>query len=90
LQEKGSCIKAKGFCHLLHHDNGWVSCATLDVADVGSVQARTISKLFLRPAFFEPVSTQVFSKALANVHAAVMRRMSTIDLQTMSDILLDC
>ncbi len=44
----------------------------------------------LAPAFLLAKPSQVFAKALPYVHGAPETRLSTIDLQTISDIQVDC
>lgn len=80
---------AKGVGELLDHDNSWISCAALQVADVGSVNAGFMGIGLLAPALRLSQATQVHPKALSNIHGADEAPMSLIVLQTMSDNSLD-
>lgn len=53
--------------------------------DAGLVRERLLAQ-----PFFLAKATQVSAEALANVHAGLKARLSPIDLQTMSDIQVDC
>ena len=52
--------------------------------------AGAIREVFLAPAFLEPEPLEVQPETLANIHAVAMRPLSIINLQTISDIQLDC
>lgn len=47
---------------------------------------RAECKLFLRPAFLLAQATKITGKALRDVHSGTVPFMSTINLQTISDI----
>ncbi len=47
---------------------------------------RAERKLFLRPAFLLAQATKITGKALRDIHGETVPLMSTINLQTISDI----
>ena len=59
--------------------------SSLDVADIGAVDAGTIRKLFLTPALLVPEPLEVRPEALANIHSRSKTPLSIINLQTISD-----
>jgi hypothetical protein len=74
---------------LLDNHDGGIARAAFEVADVGAVDLRLEGELLLRQALLLSQGSQVLSKALANVHDAIVRGMSLIGLQTIRDIALD-
>ena len=63
-----------------------IARATFQVADIGAVNIRAERKLFLRPAFLLAQATKIMGKALRDIHGGTVPFMSTINLQTISDI----
>lgn len=49
-----------------------------------------VGERFLAPAFGEAQPAQVLTEAVTDVHAGAETLASTIDLQTISDIVVDC
>ena len=72
------------------HFNRWIARPALDVADVGAVDPGLEGIVFLAPALGGAQALQIGAKDLANVHVPSIARLSTINLQTMSDKRLDC
>ena len=75
---------------LFHDGDSRVAGAALEVADVGAVDLRLEGERLLRPVILQAEATQVLGEALSDVHAGMTTCPSTIDLQTISDICLDC
>lgn len=67
-----------------------ITRAALNVTDVGTVDPGLEGIVFLTPALGGAQALQVGAKDLANVHVPSIARLSTINLQTMSDKRLDC
>jgi len=63
-----------------------VTSATLDVADIGSVNASLIGECLLTEALRLTQAPNVSAEPLTDIHAAKRERLSMIVLQTMSDI----
>lgn len=63
-----------------------ITAGTFKVADVGAMDVGLVRELFLRPVAGLPKTAQISGKAIMNIHALQMRMMSTINLQTISDI----
>ena len=80
---------AKCVGEFLDDGDGWISGAAFDVADVGAVDPGFECELFLRQTFFGPQASQVLSEPHAYIHAASLRGVSMIGLQTIRDIPLD-
>lgn len=80
---------AQRFRQLLDHGDGRVTRTPLDIADIGAVDAGTVGIIFLAPALLKSQATHVLTKALLDIHAGQPAILSTIDLQTISDIQLD-
>ena len=66
--------------------DGGISCGTLKIADIGSVDARFVGKRLLTERAGLTKTTQVSGKAVLDIHPSSKAPMSTNDLQTMSDI----
>ena len=84
------CFHAQRRSELDQHFNRRIARPALDVADVGAVDPRLEGIVFLAPALGGAQALQVGAKDLANVHLPSITRLSTINLQTMSDKRLDC
>jgi len=69
----------------LDNGDGGIAAAALDVGDIGAVQAGAVGVVLLAPALFLAEAADVFAKARRNVHARLMRPLSSIALQTISD-----
>jgi hypothetical protein len=80
------CSYAEGLCEFLDNGDGGIAAAALDVADIGAVNAGAVGIVLLAPALLPAEAADVFAKARADVHARLMRPLSSIDLQTISDI----
>ena len=76
---------SKRLCQLLNHGDGGIATPTLDIADIGPVDAGAVGKILLAPAFGLAQAANVLTQARDNIHAKVKTAMSAIDLQTMSD-----
>jgi len=66
-----------------------IAGTALQVADIGAMDPGFERELFLRQAFVLSQPTKILTEAFMYVHGATMEPMSTIDLQTKSDIPLD-
>lgn len=64
-----------------------VTRATLDVAHVGPMNLRALCEFFLAPAPGIAGLPKVRTEALADIHARQKYGLSTIGLQTISDIM---
>lgn len=51
-----------------HDGDRRIACASLEIADVGAVNAGTLGKLFLAPATLVASAAKVFGEALADIH----------------------
>lgn len=80
----------QGRSKLDQHFNRRIARTALNVADVGAVDPSLEGIVFLAPALGGAQALQVGAKDLANVHLSSIARLSTINLQTMSDKRLDC
>ena len=85
-----SSLHAQGCSKLDQHFNRRIARPALDVADVGTVDPSLEGIVFLAPALGGAQALQIGAKDLANVHLTSIARLSTINLQTMSDKRLDC
>lgn len=85
-----SSFHAQGRSKLDQHFNRWIARPALNVADVGAVDPSLEGIVLLAPALGGAQALQVGAKDLANVHLPSIARLSTINLQTMSDKRLDC
>ncbi len=70
----------------VHNGDGGIACAALEITDIGAVNIRAERKLLLRPTFLLAQATKITGKALRDVHGGTVPFMSTINLQTISDI----
>ncbi len=75
---------------LLDNRDGGVPAPPLDIADICAVDPGTVGIILLAPALRLAKPTNIFAKAGADIHARTKSAMSPIDLQTISDIALDC
>ena len=66
-----------------------VARAAFDVADIGPVDTSLVGERFLAPAFAEAQGAQVLTEAVTDVHPGAETLASTIDLQTISGIVVD-
>ena len=57
---------------LLHHRHCGIALSTLDIADIGAVNASTVSIVLLAPAFLLAKATNIPAKARAYIHAGLM------------------
>lgn len=85
-----SRFHAQRCSQLDQHFNRWIARPALNVADVGAVDPSLEGIVLLAPAFGGAQALQVGAEGLANVHHGCIARLSTINLQTMSDKRLDC
>lgn len=85
-----SSFHAQGRSKLDQHLDRRIARPALNVADVGAVDPSFEGIVFLAPALGGAQALQVGAKDLANVHLPSIARLSTINLQTMSDKRLDC
>ncbi len=63
-----------------------VARGAFQITDIGAVHARLVSKSLLAERSCLTEAAQVCRKAVLDVHAPRQARLSTINLQTMSDI----
>ena len=85
-----SWLHAKRRSQLDQHLDRRVARPAFNVADVGAVDPSLEGKVFLAPALGCAQALEIGAKDLANVHAPSIARLSTINLQTISDKRLDC
>ena len=90
LLDEPSCRYAKRLCQFFHDGHRWITRAALDVADIGAVNAGLMGKGLLTPALLLAEDADVLTQACAYIHAELKTRASTINLQTISDNLVDC
>lgn len=64
-----SRLHSQGDSQLLNDGDRRVSGASLEVADIGAMDARLMGQLFLRPVFFLTQAAKVCSKARNDIHA---------------------
>ena len=79
----------QGRCKLHQNLYRWIARAALDVADIGPVDISLKGIFFLAPALGRTQALQIGAKDLAYIHLQCIARMSTINLQTISDKMLD-
>jgi hypothetical protein len=84
-----ACRKIKGYGELLDQRNRRIASGALEIAYISAVDAGAIGIVLLAPAMLVPQAAQVGGKALANIHTRLKTALSTIDLQTISDIPVD-
>jgi len=89
LFQKRRRRRSQRFSKPLQEHNRWVARATLDVADVVTVDAGFIGERFLAPPPGGAQAAKVHTEALTDVHGSPETRLSTMDLQTISDIGVD-
>jgi len=70
----------------VHDGDRGIARAALQIADIGTMNIRAERKLLLRPAFLLAQATKITGKALRDIHGETVPLMSTINLQTISDI----
>ncbi len=70
----------------VHNGDRRITRTTFQIADIGAMNIRAECKLFLRPAFLLTQATKITGKALRDIHGGTVPFMSTINLQTISDI----
>jgi hypothetical protein len=80
---------AKCFCKLVDNRDRGVAGAALEIADIGAVNVGLPGKMLLRPVLRIAKPAQVQAEALDNIHEREITVLSTINLQTISDIPLD-
>lgn len=85
-----SGFHAQGRSKLDQHFNRRIARPALNVADVSAVDPSLEGIVFLAPALGGAQALQVGAKDLANIHVLSIARLSTINLQTMSDKRLGC
>jgi len=90
LLEKLTRSHAKRSGELLDDRYRWVPGAAFDIRNIGAVDIRLMCKGFLAPPLFFSVSADVIAEALTDIHVRQETRMSPINLQTISDIVVDC
>ena len=87
--EQGADRHAKGFCKLVYDRDRRVACTALEIADIGAMDAGFFGKMLLRPVLRIAKPAQVDAEALDDIHEREITVLSTINLQTISDIPLD-
>lgn len=90
LIQQHTYLHLQRLCELFHDGDRRVAGAALEIADVGPVDLRLEGEALLRQAFLLAKATQIAGEAVFDVHTGMSTRLSTIDLQTISDISLDC
>lgn len=58
----------QGSCQLLDHRNRGIACTTLDIADIGPVDAGIVGESFLTEAQLTTEAANVAAKASTNIH----------------------
>lgn len=71
---------------LFNNADGRITGAALEIADIGAMNFGPECKFLLRPALVLAQTAKIEGKALANIHHRTVAPMSTIKLQTISDI----
>jgi len=71
---------------LFNDGDSWIPGAALEIADIGAMYFGAEGKFLLRPALVLTQTTKIEGKTLTNIHKRTVAPMSTIDLQTISDI----
>lgn len=66
-----------------------VARSALDVAHIGAMHAGAVGIIFLAPAMLGTEAAQIGREALADIHKGLKTALSTLDLQTISDIPVD-
>lgn len=79
----------QGRCKLHQNLDRWIARTALDVADIGPVDISLKGIFFLAPALGCTQALQIGTKDVAYIHLQCIARMSTINLQTISDKMLD-
>jgi hypothetical protein len=79
----------QGFCQLVDDRDRGVAGAAFEIADIGAVDAGLPGKMLLRPVLRIAKPAQVEAEALDDIHEREITVLSTINLQTISDIPLD-
>lgn len=79
----------QGRCKLHQNLNRWIARTAFDVADISPVDISLKGIFFLAPALGRTQALQIGAKDLAYIHLQCIARMSTINLQTISDKMLD-
>lgn len=75
LVQKPTRLHTEGFGQLVDDGDCRVAGAAFEIADIGSVDFGLEGEFFLRQVSFCPEATQVFSKALTNIHTSEVARM---------------
>jgi len=87
--EQGTDRHTQGFCKLVDNRDRGVAGAAFEIADIGAVDAGLLGKMLLRPVLRIAKPAQVEAEALDDIHEREITVLSTINLQTISDIPLD-
>lgn len=87
--KQGADRHTQGFCKLVDDRDRGVAGAAFQIADIGPMDPGLAGELFLRPASGKAEPTQIGAEALDDVHEREITVLSTINLQTISDIPLD-
>ena len=76
-------------CQTLNDGDCGIARATLDIADIGAVDTSFVGKGLLAQGLALAQAAHISTEALTNIHAALKATPSTMNLQTMSDIVVD-
>lgn len=79
----------EGHGELFDQRDGRIARRPLKVTDIGPVDASAVGVIFLAPPALVTQAAKVGGKALADIHIRLKTPLSTIDLQTISDIPVD-
>jgi hypothetical protein len=72
-------------CQPLDDHDSRVPRATLDITDIGPVDAGLVGERFLTPALCLTEAAHILAEAGADIHVPTETALSTINLQTMRD-----
>ncbi|WP_456291215.1 hypothetical protein [Rhizorhabdus dicambivorans] len=80
---------AERFGQLFQYHHRRIPRPAFNVADIGAVNIGLMGESLLAPALLLAEGADVLPEALAYIHSSLKTRLSTIDLQTISDNLVD-
>lgn len=86
LTKQISRLNSQRIAQSLDDTDRRIARATLDIADVCTVNLGKVRKRLLAQSTFGAESSEVRAKAFANIHLGEVHVSSTKGLQTMSDI----
>lgn len=90
LQQQIAGLNVQWPGKLFDHRDRRIAFAALDLADIGAVYASPVGIILLAPAFAFAKLTNIFAEARAYIHDRLKTRLSPMNLQTISDITVDC